>query len=458
MDGTDGMRAAESVVARLKDCGHDAWIAGGAVRDHLLGREPHDVDVATSARPEEVAALWPDAHLVGASFGVVRVPVLEGTVEVATFRREGVYLDGRRPSEVQFGSLEDDAHRRDFTVNGLYLDPASGEVRDLVGGVADLKARRLRAIGDAEARFREDRLRLLRAVRLAAQLDFEIEERTRSALGALAALAADVAAERTRDELERLLTGPGAAKGLRLLHETGLLRVLLPEVAAMDGVEQPPEYHPEGDVLVHTMLLFEHLERPSPELAIAALLHDVGKPPTLERSQGAVRFPAHAKVGAEMTDEICRRLRLSNDAREHVVTLVASHMRFLDVQRMKASTLKRFLREPRFDDHLALHRADCLASHGRLDNWEFVRRARDEFGEEALRPARLVSGGDLLALGWSAGPELGAELKRLEELQLEGSISTREEALAEAHRSRNQAAKPTAGSGGEPPPAGDASS
>ena len=453
MHGSDAMRAAEGVVARLKDCGHDAWIAGGAVRDHLLGRVPHDADVATSARPDEVAALWPDAHLVGASFGVVRVPVLEGTIEVATFRREGVYLDGRRPSEVEFGTLEDDARRRDFTINGLYLDPASGDVRDLVGGVADLKARRLRAIGDPEARLREDRLRLLRAVRLAAQLDFEIEERTRAAVLKLAPLAADVAAERTRDELERLLTGTGAVKGLHLLVETGLLPVLLPEVAAMSGVEQPPEYHPEGDVLRHTILLFEHLEDPSPELAFGALLHDVGKPPTFERSVDGIRFPAHAKVGAEMTDEICRRLRLSNDAREHVVALVASHMRFLDVQRMKPSTLKRFLREPRFDDHLALHRADCLASHGRLENWEFVRRAREEIGEEALRPPRLVDGDDLLALGWSAGPKLGAELRRLEELQLEGTITTREEALAEARRRKDE--ESAAGSRRKQPPAGE---
>lgn len=450
------MRAASRIVARLKERGHEAWIAGGAVRDHLLGREPHDVDVATSARPDEVVALWPDAHLVGASFGVVRVPESDGFLEVATFRREGIYLDGRRPSEVAFGTLEDDARRRDFTVNGLYLDPASGEVRDLVGGRSDLEARRLRAIGDPAARFREDRLRLLRAVRLAAQLDFVIEERTRAAVTELANLAADVAAERTRDELARLLTGPGAMRGIRLLHETGLLRVLLPEVAAMDGVEQPPEYHPEGDVLRHTELLFRYLEGPSPELAFAALLHDVGKPPTFERSADAIRFPAHAKVGADMSDEICRRLRLSNEAREHIVTLVANHMRFLDVQRMKASTLKRFLREPQFEDHLALHRADCLASHGRLDNWEFVRRTREELGEEALRPARLVTGNDLLAIGWSPGPKLGVELRRLEELQLEGTIATREDALAEARRGLETGGERT-GSGGVPPPVGEAS-
>ncbi|MFN8178123.1 MAG: CCA tRNA nucleotidyltransferase [bacterium] len=449
MDETGAMQAAKRIAKRLRASGREAWIAGGAVRDTLLGRTPHDVDVATSATPDEVVALWPQAQLVGAAFGVVRVPDGPETIEVATFRREGVYLDGRRPSEVSFGTLEDDARRRDFTVNGLYLDPETGEITDLVGGRRDVEERRLRAIGDPAARFREDYLRLLRAVRLAAQLDFEIEAGTRAALGALAPLAADVAAERTRDELARLLTGSNAPRGLRLLHETGLMRVILPEVEAMGGVEQPPQYHPEGDVWTHTMLLFEHFDGPSLELAFGALLHDVGKPPTLERSDGVIRFPAHAKIGAAMTDDICRRLRLSNESRERVVSLVANHMRFLDVTRMKTSTLKRFLREPHFEDHLALHRADCLASHGHLDNWEFVRKAREELGEEGLRPPRLVGGDDLMALGWPAGPTLGAELRRLEELQLEGKITSREEALEDARRRREQG---RSGGGPDPPP------
>lgn len=428
------MRAATAIVAALQAAGHEAWIAGGAVRDHLLGRSPHDVDVATSARPDEVVRRWPQARLVGAAFGVVLVSEADATIEVATFRREGVYLDGRRPSEVSFGSLEEDARRRDFTVNGLYLDPRSGTVRDLVGGRRDLDARVLRAIGDPRARFAEDRLRLLRAVRLAAELDFAVEPDTWAAVRELAPLAADVAAERTRDELLRMLTGPAAGRGVALLHDAGLLGVLLPEVAAMDGVEQPPQYHPEGDVLTHTRLLFEHLPAPSPELALAALLHDVGKPPTFERGPAGVRFPSHAKVGAGMADDICRRLRLANDARERVVELVAGHMRFLDVQRMKTSTLKRFLGQPGFEEHLELHRADCLASHGNLDNWTFSRAKREEFGTEALAPPRLVTGDDLLGLGWTAGPGLGAELVRLEEMQLEGMLTSREAALEEARR------------------------
>jgi poly(A) polymerase len=444
------MRAAAGIAARLRRGGHEAWIAGGAVRDHLLGRAPHDVDVATSARPDEVVALWPDARLVGAQFGVVLVTLDGATIEVATFRREGVYLDGRRPSEISFGTLEEDARRRDFTVNGLYLDPETGDVLDLVDGRRDLDAHLLRAIGDPRARFREDRLRLLRAARLAAELDFEIEEETRRALGELAPLAADVAAERTRDELLRLLTGPAAARGLRLLHDAGLLAVLLPEVAAMHGVEQPVEHHPEGDVLRHTLLLFDHLEGASPELALGALLHDVGKPPTLERSAAGIRFPSHAKVGALVAEEICRRLRLPNESRERVVALVAEHMRFLDVQRMRTSTLKRFLRTPYFDEHLALHRADCLASHGRLDNWSFAKRRRGEIGEEALRPRPLVDGRDLIALGWAPGPALGAELRRLEEMQLEGTLASREEALAEARRGADAA---RTGGGTTPPPA-----
>lgn len=451
MSEHDAWNAARRVAARLRGDGHEAWIAGGAVRDHLLGRAPHDVDVATAARPEEILAIWPDARRVGAAFGVVLVREGEHWIEAATFRREGVYLDGRRPSEVTFGTLDEDAHRRDFTVNGLYLDPTTGEIRDLVGGRRDLEARCLRAIGDPVARLREDRLRLLRAIRLAAQLDFEIEAETWSAIRALSPLAADVAAERTRDEILRLLSGPGASRGVVLLKESGLLEVLLPEVAAMDGVEQPIEYHPEGDVLRHTALLFDYLEKPSPELALGALLHDVGKPPTFECGSAGIRFPAHAKIGAEIADRICERLRLSTASRERVVELVAEHMRFLDVQRMKPSTLKRFLRQPKFDEHLALHRADCLASNGRLDNWEFARRTREELPEDDLRPRPLADGHDLMAMGWAPGPALGAELKRLEELQLEGRLATREDALAEARRTLERAG---AGSGRDvgPPP------
>ncbi len=427
---------AAEVVRRLRGRGHEAWIAGGAVRDRLLGRVPHDIDVATSARPEEVTPLFPGAKQVGAAFGVVLVPVSGEWIEVATFRTDGIYVDGRRPSSVTFGTIEDDAQRRDFTVNALYLDPDDDRVVDLVGGRRDLDDRVLRAVGDPAARFAEDHLRLLRAVRFAAQLGFELEEETRRAVAAHAGLARDVAAERTRDEIVRILTGPDPVRGLRLLHATGLMEVVLPEVAALDGVPQPPEFHPEGDVLTHTILLFEHLESASPELAMGALLHDIGKAPTLERAVDRIRFPRHAKVGAEMADGIARRLRFSNDSRERVVDLVAQHMRFIDIRNMRIAKLKRFLRQPHFDDHLALHRADCLSSHRNLDHWTFARERREELGEEELSPARLVTGRDLIDLGWEPGPELGRELARLEELQLEGSISTREQALEVARADR----------------------
>jgi len=425
---------AARVVRVLKAAGHEAWIAGGAVRDHLLGVEPHDADVATDARPERVAELFPGSRHVGAAFGVMLVPAGDGMLEVATFRSDGPYLDGRHPSRVSFGTLEDDAKRRDFTVNGLYLDPETDEVRDLVGGRADLAARTLRAIGRAEDRFREDRLRLLRAIRLAAQLDFTIEADTRAAVTGLARLIRDVAAERVRDELLRILTGPRPGVGLHLLHDTGLLAQMLPDVAAMAGVPQPPEYHPEGDVWTHTVLLFDHLERPSPELALAALLHDVGKPPTLEHAADRIRFPRHARVGADMAGRICRQLRLSTDSCERVTELVRHHMRFMDIRRMRTSTLKRFLRLPGFEEHLALHRADCLSSHRHLENWEFARAKLAEFPAEELRPPRLVDGHALMALGWERGPSLGEELRRLEELQLDGKIRTPEEALEIARR------------------------
>ncbi len=428
------LEAARAIAKRLARSDHTAYVAGGAVRDHLLGRAPHDVDVATSARPEEVLALFPRGKHVGASFGVVRVRWREWDVDVATFRTEGPYLDGRHPSRVEYGTAEEDARRRDFTVNGLFLDPLDGTVHDFVGGRRDLERRILRAIGDPRERFAEDHLRLLRAVRFGSQLDFEIEPETRRALEELAPRVRTVAAERVRDELVRLLVGPAAKRGLELMHATGLLRAVLPEVDALEGVPQPPEHHPEGDVLPHTFLLFDHLESPSPELAWGALLHDIGKAPTRVDAEDRIRFPSHAKVGAEMTEEIARRLRLSNDSRERVVSLVANHMRFLDVKRMRTATLKRFLRLPHFEEHLALHRADCLASHRKLDNWRFVRERLEELGEEGLRPELLVSGHDLLEIGWESGPALGRALRALEEMQLEGSLRTREEAIAEARR------------------------
>jgi poly(A) polymerase len=399
------------------------------VRDRLLGRPAHDQDVVTAARPEIVSALFPRTIPVGAAFGVVRVATQEGPVEVATFRREGPYLDGRRPAFVEFASLEEDVRRRDFTVNALLYDPVEDRILDLVGGQADLAARQIRTVGDPDARFAEDRLRILRAVRLAAELDFAIEAETAAALARHAAAIRDVSAERIRDELLRLLTAPGRATALETLRRSGLLAEILPEVAAMEGVAQPPEFHPEGDVLTHTRLALSHLRDPSPVLALAALLHDVGKPPTFERAD-RIRFNRHAEVGAEMAETICRRLRLSADEAERVVALVRDHLRIMDVRQMRAPRLKRFLARPDFPDHLELHRVDCLASHGDLSTWAWAREQAARLTEEERRPPRLVTGEDLIALGYPPGPRFREMLDVLDDAHLEGAIRTREEALA----------------------------
>jgi poly(A) polymerase len=399
------------------------------VRDRLLGRPAHDQDVVTAARPEIVSALFPRTIPVGAAFGVVRVATQEGPVEVATFRREGPYLDGRRPAFVEFASLEEDVRRRDFTVNALLYDPVEDRILDLVGGQADLAARQIRTVGDPDARFAEDRLRILRAVRLAAELDFAIEAETAAALARHAAAIRDVSAERIRDELLRLLTAPGRATALETLRRSGLLAEILPEVAAMEGVAQPPEFHPEGDVLTHTRLALSHLRDPSPVLALAVLLHDVGKPPTFERAD-RIRFNRHAEVGAEMAETICRRLRLSADEAERVVALVRDHLRIMDVRQMRAPRLKRFLARPDFPDHLELHRVDCLASHGDLSTWAWAREQAARLTEEERRPPRLVTGEDLIALGYPPGPRFREMLDVLDDAHLEGAIRTREEALA----------------------------
>ena len=403
-------------------------MVGGAVRDRLLGRPAHDQDVVTDARPDIVAALFPKTIPVGAAFGVLLVPTVQGMVEVATFRREGPYLDGRHPAFVEFGTLEEDVRRRDFAVNALLYDPLRDEVLDLVGGRADLAARLIRTVGDPDARFAEDRLRILRAVRLAAELEFTIEEQTYGAIVRHAPAIREVSAERIRAELLRLLTAPGRAQGLETLRASGVLPQVLPEVAAMEGIPQPPEFHPEGDVFTHTRLALAHLRDPSPVLALAVLLHDVGKPPTFERAD-RIRFNRHAEVGAEMTEAICRRLRLSADDTERVTALVRDHLRFIDVRQMRPARLKRFLARPDFADHLELHRVDCLASHGDLSTWSWAREEAARLTEEERRPPRLVTGEDLIALGYRPGPRFREMLDAVVDAQLEGTIRTRDEAL-----------------------------
>ena len=424
---------ARSIVRRLRDGGHRAWYAGGCVRDRLMGNEPKDFDVATSAKPEEIQALFERTVAVGARFGVIVVVGGEEQVEVATFRAEGGYTDGRHPDWVRYADEEADVLRRDFTVNGMLYDPIDDRLFDRVGGEEDIRRRVIRTIGDPRERFREDRLRLIRAVRFAARLDFAITDETAEAIRSLAGEISSVSWERIRDELLKILGGPNPRRGMELLHSVGLLAPILPEVAAMDGVEQPPEFHPEGDVLHHTLLLLDHLDAPSDRVALAALLHDIGKPPTFEVAD-RIRFNRHDTVGAGMADEVCRRLHLSNRDREAVVDLVGSHMKFAAVRDMRESTLKRFLRKEDFEDHLALHRADCLASHGMLDNYEFCREKLEDFRaadrEEALRPKPLLTGHDLKAWGLEPGPLFREILTALEDAQLEGLVADRDAAEA----------------------------
>lgn len=433
---------AHRIVETLQAAGCQGWLVGGCVRDRLLGREAGDWDIATDARPERIMELFPRSGRVGAHFGVVLVRGDGCEVEVATFRSDREYSDGRRPDAVEFETdPRQDALRRDFTINALFYDPVSGRLLDFVNGRADLERGLVRAIGRPEARFAEDHLRLLRAVRFAARLGFEIEPATMEAIRRAHALIRTVSAERVRDELVRILTEGGARRGFELLDETGLLGAILPEVAAMKGVEQPPEYHPEGDVWTHTLMLLERLERPSPALAMGALLHDVGKPPTFRVAE-RIRFDGHVEAGVEIARDIMHRLRFSNQETEQVLSLIANHMRFKDAPNMRASTLKRFMRLPRFEEHLELHRLDCLSSNGRLETWQMVKSRYELMPPEELKPPPLITGDDLIAQGYTPGPQFARILAAVEDAQLEGRVATREEALALA---REQFGAPTGG-------------
>jgi poly(A) polymerase len=420
---------ARAVVERLRTAGHQAYLVGGCVRDLLLGVRPKDFDISTGARPERVMELFPQSGLVGAHFGVVLVRDGAAQVEVATFRSDHEYEDGRRPTAVHFETdPRADVLRRDFTINGLMMDPETGQVLDYVAGRSDLDARLVRAIGDPDARFREDHLRLLRAVRFAARLGFTIEAATFDAMGRHAALITRVSAERVRDELVRILTEGGAAYGLDLLDECGLLAALLPEVVAMHGVAQPPEFHPEGDVWQHTRMLLESLDHATPALAMAALLHDVGKPPVFRVAE-RIRFDGHVEKGVEMAHAILARLRFSNEDTERIESLVAHHMHFKDVGRMRESTLKRLMRLPHFDEHLELHRLDCLASSGNLESYDLVKCKLAELPASEIKPTPLITGDDLIAAGYHPGPRFGEILSAVEDAQLEHRLRTAEEAL-----------------------------
>jgi len=420
-------------IRTLRVHGYSAFLVGGCVRDRLLGIDPKDFDIATSALPDEITRLFPAAQMVGAHFGVSLLVEAPGVqVEIATFRTEGAYSDGRRPDAVAFvADPALDARRRDFTINGLFEDPLSRQILDFVGGRPDLDARLIRAIGDARLRFEEDHLRMLRAVRFAARLGFSIDPQTLTAIRHQAENITRISAERIRDELARILMEGNARYGLELLDQTGLLAVLLPEVKAFQGVEQPPEFHPEGDVWTHVLMMLEQLHKPSLTLAWGVLLHDVGKPPTFRRAD-RIRFDGHDEAGAAMSEKILGRLKFANDDVAQISSLVASHMKFKDLKKMRVSTLKRFLRLPRFEEHLELHRLDCLSSNRMTESYEFAQLKIAEFGKEELRPVSLVTGDDLIAAGYRPGPKFRLALAAVETAQLEGEVVSREQALAVA--------------------------
>ena len=451
-------QAAIHIIRTLRERGHKAYLVGGCVRDLLLGREPADYDVATDATPQQVMQIFPKTWAVGAQFGVVLVPIdheitrspdqqIEDStnpqeeldrlatqshaIEVATFRSDGLYTDGRHPDEVTFArEAKEDVQRRDFTINGLLLDPTDNQVIDYVGGLSDLRHEIIRTIGSPEKRFSEDKLRMLRAVRFAARFGYSIDKETFTAIQRLAPQIHQVSKERVRDELTKMLTEGHARRAFELLDSSGLLHEVLPEIEKMKGVEQPPEYHPEGDVWVHTLILLEQLKAGCPRtLAWGALLHDVGKPPTFRVAPDRIRFDGHVEVGEAIATDLCRRLKMSNDDTEQIVALVGNHMRFGDTFKMKESTLKRFMRLPRFEEHLELHRIDVLASNGNLAVHAFLSQTLADTPQSEMRPAPLVTGHDLIEMGHKPGPKFREILAALEDLQLEGKLKTRDEAL-----------------------------
>jgi len=435
----DGKSLAKQICATLRAKGYQAYLVGGCVRDILLGREPADYDVATDATPDAVQQIFPRSLAVGAQFGVIIVlddstPENPAQVEVATFRSDIGYTDGRHPDRVAYTkSPEEDVRRRDFTINGLLLDPETDQVLDFVGGRQDIQAGVIRAIGDPAKRFSEDKLRMLRAVRFSARFNYVIERNSVKSIAALSTLIAQVSAERLRDELTKILTEGAARRGFELLASTGLLIELLPEVSKMKGVAQPQEYHPEGDVWIHTLLMLEKLPAGCPPtLAWGVLLHDVGKPPTFappEVTGDRIRFNEHAEVGTRMAEAICHRFRFSNEETDQIAALVANHMKFKDVLNMKQATLKKFVRQERFGEHLELHRLDCLSSHGNLENYEFAKNFIESTPPDQVRPPRLLTGDDLKSMGFLPGPAFREILEAIENAQLDGKIADHEAAI-----------------------------
>lgn len=417
-----------AILRELRLHGHEAYFVGGSVRDLLLKKNPKDFDIATGATPDQVQKIFKKTVPVGAQFGVMLVVRDGQPFEVATFRTDVGYVDGRHPTGIRFTDAREDALRRDFTVNGLFYDPMKRQVLDWVDGQKDLRKKVIRAIGDSDRRFEEDKLRMLRAVRFASVLGFKIEAKTLSSIKKYCKKIDMVSQERVREELVKMFTGPNPALALSLLDRTGLLKEVLPEVARMKGVSQPRAFHPEGDVFRHTLLLMKQLKHAPVALAFGCLLHDVGKPATFRRSD-RIRFNGHDRVGARIADTILTRLRFSNDLKEQIVACVEGHMRFKDVKEMRSSTLKKFMQRKTFPTELQQHRIDCLASHGNLSNWHFLRRKIKSLSQDEIKPLPLLSGHDLLLLGLLEGPKIGQILRALEEQQLEGALTTKDKAL-----------------------------
>src|SRR6266581_2588574 len=424
-------KTAREIAARLRESGHIAYFAGGCVRDIVREQTPKDFDITTNAKPDVVQELFSRTFAVGAHFGVILVVENGFQFEVATFRSDDGYVDGRHPSAVHFSSPEEDAKRRDFTINGMFYDPVAEKVIDFVGGRVDIEAKLVRAIGDAAQRFAEDRLRMLRAVRFATVLDYKIDDQTWEALVAKAVSINEISAERIREELVRIFLSPNRVRGWELLDSSGLMRAILPEVDAMKGCAQPEQFHPEGDVFQHTRLMLQLLPaKVSVPLVFSVLLHDIAKPRTANVDPtGRIRFNAHDRIGAEMSEAIMERLRFSRAEIDATVEMVRQHMVFKDVPRMRVAKLKRFMARPTFEDELELHRVDCAGSHAMLDNYEFLQRKKEEFANEPIIPPPLVTGNDLIALGMKPGPKFGEILEAVETRQLEGALKTREEAL-----------------------------
>ena len=425
-------RAASAAVKQLRSAGYQAYFAGGAVRDLLLGRTPSDIDIATSATPEQIHEVFPKTHDSGVSFGVVTVHSDGFLFETATFRKECGYSDGRHPGQTVYtDSPQEDVARRDFTINGMMLDPENGEILDFVGGLKDLKAGVIRTIGNGEERFREDALRILRAVRFHARYNFPMAPGTEAAAMILARNLKLLSAERIKCELEEMLTGPHPDIAFRSLQKIGALEIILPEVAAMDGVSQPPEFHPEGDVFEHTMIMLKMMAHPTPETAWSVLLHDVGKPATYKiHEDGKIHFYGHEAVGADMAETIMQRLRSSRELTEIVSSAVRDHMRFVGAEKMRRNTLRRLIAEKSFPATLEVMRVDCASCHGIMKDYLYLLDFVHELNGEPAVPQPLLTGKDLISLGYSAGPAMGRLLTELSDLQLEGTLQSREEAIS----------------------------